>query len=94
SPPSIYEAWTDSGTRAVFSIAAGSCRLIAGDLRELLGIDLTETDALRYAVSAWNDIQAGLPAFALVTATQQIDHVFAVVGLLETATSGRPRARM
>lgn len=91
---SVHHAWTAAGTRAVFSIAGGACRLIAGDLRELLGIALTETDALRYAVSAWNQIQPAITRTELLTATQQVDHVFAVVDLLETATSGHARARL
>ena len=94
TPTAIHHAWTAVGTRAVFSISGGACRLIAGDLRELLGIDLSETDALVYAVSAWNEIQAALPVPVLVTATQQIDHAFSVVGLLETATAGAARARL
>lgn len=93
-PLAIHHAWTAVGTRVVFSIAGGTCRLIAGDLRELLGIDLSETDALVYAVSAWNETQAAIPAAVLVTATQQIDHAFSVVGMLETATAGNARARL
>jgi len=93
-PIAIHHAWTATGTRAVFSIAGGACRLISGDLRALLGVDLTEADALVYAVSAWNAIQEDIPAIVLVTATQQIDHAFAVVGVLETATAGGARARL
>jgi hypothetical protein len=93
-PYGIHRAWTAAGTRAVFSIADGACRLIAGDLRELIGIDLTETDALTYAVSAWNQIQPAPLDTVLVTPTQQIDHAVALVGLFETATSGHARARL
>ncbi len=94
-PLGVHRAWTDGGPRAVFSIAGGACRLIAGDLRELIGVDLTETDALSYAVAAWNRLRAELPATPLlVTATQQVDHAFALTGLFETATAGRSRARM
>ncbi len=93
-PPGIHRAWTAAETRAVFSIAGGACRLIAGDLRELIGIDVTETDALTFAVSAWNQIQPTTPAPVLVTPTQQIDHAVALVRLFETATSGHARARI
>jgi hypothetical protein len=94
APIAIHHAWTAVGTRVVFSIAGGTCRLIAGNLRELLGIDLSETDALVYAVAAWNEIQSALPAPVLITATQQIDHAFSLVGVLETATAGEARARL
>ena len=93
-PLGIHRAWTAAGTRAVFSIAGGACRLIAGDLRELIGIDLSETDALTYAVSAWNQIQPAPLDTVLVTPTQQIDHAVALVALFETATSGHARARL
>ena len=47
-------AWTEAGTRALFSVAGDTCHLLAGDLRALLGVELSETDALVYAVDAWN----------------------------------------
>ncbi len=94
-PLEIHRAWIVGGPRAVFTIAGGACRLIAGDLRELIGVDLTETDALSFAVTAWNQLQAELPPTALpVTPTRQLDHAVALAGLVETATAGRSRARM
>ena len=93
-PADLHRAWTTEGPRALYSIAAGECRLIAGDLDDLLGVDLTETDALEYAVSEWNrrpEIGATpLPG----TPTEQIDLAFLLVSLFETATSGRARAPM
>ncbi len=94
-PLEIHHAWIVDGPRAVFSIADGACRLIAGDLRDLIGVDLTETDALSFAVTAWNRLQTEPPpATLLVTPTQQVDHAFALAGLFETATAGRTQARM
>ena len=92
-PFGLHRAWTTNGTRAVFSIAGGTCHLISGDIDRLLGVDISETDALDYAVSAWNLLQAAVPAVVLVTPSQQIDHAFALVDLFESATSGHALAR-
>jgi hypothetical protein len=93
-PAGLHRAWTAKGPRALYSIAGDECRLIAGDLGELLGVDLTETDALTYAVSEWNrrpDVGATpLPG----TPSAQIDLAFLLASLFESATSGSARAPM
>jgi hypothetical protein len=93
-PYDFHRAWTASGKRAVFSIAGATCRLVSGDLRELIGVDLSETDALAYAVSAWNQLQSSGSPPGHVTPGQQIDHAFALMRLFETATSGHAQARL
>lgn len=92
-PEGLYRAWTADGPRVLLSIAGDSCDLIAGDLRELIGIDLTETDALAYAVAEWNRQVEARPLALPATPTQQVDLAAALVGLFETTTSGRTRAR-
>ena len=93
-PADLHRAWTAEGPRALYSIAGDDCRLIAGDLRELLGIDLSEEDSLAYAVTEWNrrPVDDAIPVPG--TLTEQIDLAFLLVQLFETSTSGSAEAEM
>ena len=90
-PLGIHRAWTTTGTRAVFSIAGGACRLIAGDLHDLLGVDLAETDALSYALSAWNQLQTTVPAGVSLVAFLWSGQL-AVAAALSPAQDAEPAA--
>ena len=93
-PPGLHRAWTKGGARVLFELSGETCRLIAGDLEDLLGVRLTDADAVEYAVAAWNQLRALRPHPLPDTPSGQVDFAFALAALFDAATSGHAEARL
>lgn len=95
-PVALYQADGDvAGTprRAVFSVAGGSCRLVAGDLGPLLGMDLEEELAVSRAASAYNAaLAAGGPRKTKIA--DKVDYAYSLAALTDPDVSGKLGANL
>jgi len=75
--------------RAVFSVVGEECRLIAGDLPALLGVEMTQGPETAYSANAFNSALTAAGGLTLDTDEQKIAYVRAVAELIDPAGADR-----
>lgn len=95
-PVALYQADGEvagSPRRAVFSVAGGSCRLVAGDLGPLLGVDIEDELAVSQAASAYNAaLSVSGPRKTKIA--DKVDYAFSLATLTDPDVSGKRGANL
>jgi hypothetical protein len=96
-PVDLYRVAGTAGgdpSRAVFTLAGGTCRAISGDLRDPLGVKLTRAYTMARGVEAYDDALGEYGGVRLGTAEDKVDYAFAIVSLIDPDISGRREASL
>ncbi len=97
-PVALYEArgsLAGAERRAVFAMSAGECRLVGGDFAEILGVELSDEQALARALASYNGLvgAAGWPARSQPD-HRPLEHGEGVLALTDPRVSGARAARV
>ena len=96
-PIDLYRVSGDAGggpSRAVFTLAGGTCRAVSGDLRDPLGVELTRSYTMARGVEAYDEALGDHGGFRLGTEDDKVDYALAVVSLIDPDISGRREASL
>jgi hypothetical protein len=77
---------------ALFTTGGGECRLIGGDLDDLLGVALGEPGRIDHSLRSYESALGGRPAPRLATAADKITYAHSLTLLADPATSHGPGA--
>jgi len=80
--------------RAVFTVEGGECRPISGDLRDSLGVELTERHTSEQGIDAYNAALGDRIKVQLTNDDAKIDYAFAVISLIDPEVNGHERASL
>jgi hypothetical protein len=83
------EATAGRPSRAVFTLAGGTCRAIGGDLRDPHGVELSRWYTMAQGVEAYDAALGEVGGARLTTVEDKIDYAFAVIALIDPEVSGR-----
>jgi len=96
-PLRLYEAVVDSAElarRAVFTVDGDECRPLGGDLRDIMGVKLSDELRLSNGVASYNAALGYRVRVELPTERAKLDYALAVVSLTDSQVSGHRRAKM
>lgn len=96
-PIDLYRVTGDAGggpSRAVFTLAGGTCRAVSGDLRDPLGVELTRSYTMTRGVEAYDEALGEDGGIRLGTKEDKVDYALAVVSLIDPDISGRREASL
>jgi hypothetical protein len=85
---------TGRASRAVFTLAGGTCRAISGDLRDPLGVELNRSYTMARGVEAYAEALGEVGGARLTTVEDKIDYAFAVIALIDPEVNGRRAASL
>ena len=93
----LYEANGTLGgvpRKAVFTIAAGECRLVGGDADALIGLNLPVEHAMAQDAASFNAAMAGRGGALVPSGVDKLDYALAFVSLTDPAVSGSTAATL
>jgi len=96
-PLRLYEAVAEIAEqerRAVLTVDGDECRPLGGDLRDIMGVKLSDQLRLSSGVASYNAALGYRVRVELPTEQAKLDYALAVVSLTDTQVSGHRRAKM
>jgi hypothetical protein len=93
----LYEAEAGADPeprKAIFTIAAGECRLVGGDSDVVLGLNLTAEHAMTQDGASFNTAMASRGGARVPAGVDKLDYAFALVSLTDPQVSGSRAASL
>lgn len=96
-PLELYEAiadTTDGTRRTVFTVDGDGCRVLGGDLQDVMGVKLSDALRLSSSVASYNAALGNRVRVELPTERAKLDYALAIVAVTDSQVSGERRAKM